>query len=273
MKAHVASAALFTIIFIAGCAGNSPTTELKASENALLKAASAMQQRAANSYAAGDYSAALAGFEGAASVYESLALTEPAAQARLSAARVMAEDSSQGLEQALQTVQRVLADSRELSASTRITANGRMAALQLTKNDLPASSTALQAAQSLCAGSCTQAAALQVLRSRLQLAQGDAAGAVQSASAAVGDAAEQANALRARAQAQARLGQHTLVIADANAALELDRAAGQSARVIIDLQLLAAAHQALGQTEQAQRYESLAARATQALTAVQRGLP
>jgi hypothetical protein len=273
MRLRMPYGLLFAIIFIAGCAANTPTNEAKSSENALIKAASAMQQRAAASYAAGNYAAALAGFEGAASVYESLALTEPAAQARLSAARVMAEDSAQGLEQALQTVQRVIADSRELSTPTRITAQGRMAALQLAKGDIAASSNALQASQALCASSCAQSAALQVLRARLQLAQGDAAGAVQSATAAANDAAEQANALRARAQAHARLAQHAQVIADAQAALELDRAAGQSARVIVDLQLLAAAHQALGQTEQAQRYEMLAARAAQAQQAVQRGLP
>jgi tetratricopeptide (TPR) repeat protein len=233
-----------------------------------------MQQRANAAYTSGDLAAAAAGYEAAATIYESLALTEPQALARLSAVRAVAE-SRGGLERATAMVQRVLADAAQLSPPTRITAHGRAAALHLAQGgaSLPLANTQLLAAQDLCANACPQAAALLVLRSRLQLAQGDASAALAFASQAISDSAEQANALRARAQAQAQLGQHSAVIADASAALALDRSAGQAARVLLDLQLLAAAHRALNQLDQAQYFDNLAARSAEAQQAVERGLP
>jgi tetratricopeptide (TPR) repeat protein len=278
MRRWVTGSFLFAIFLIAGCSTNTGASGTKASsksasDSALLQAASSMQQRANAAYTAGDLAAAAAGYEAAATIYESLALTEPQAVARLSAARAVAE-SRGGLERATAMVQRVLADAAQLSPPTRITAHGRAAALYLAQGGaLPLANTQLQAAQTLCANACPQAAALLVLRSRLQLAQGDASAALASASQALSDSAEQANALRARAQAQAQLGQHSAVIADASAALALDRSAGQAARVLLDLQLLAAAHRALNQLDQAQYFDNLAARSAQAQQAVERGLP
>ncbi len=275
---------LFAIFLIAGCSTNTGASGTKASQNedsALLKAAASMQQRAHASYVSGDLNAAAAGFEAAATIYESLAMIEPQAVARLSAARAWGE-SKGGTERATALVQRVLADGAQLSAPIRITAHGRAAALLLAQGNANAeaatqASSQLQAAQSLCANTCPQASALLVLRSRLQLAQADAAAALASANQALGlstaDSTEQANALRARAQAQAQLGRHSAVIADASAALALDRSAGQAARVLLDLQLLGAAHRALNQLDQAQYFESLAARSAQAQQAVERGLP
>jgi tetratricopeptide (TPR) repeat protein len=132
----------------------------------------------------------------------------------------------------------------------------------------------------LCAQACSERAALQVLRSRIDLAQGNAAAAVQSASAALAltqdskaATAEQANALRARAQAHSALGQHAQTVADATAALALDQDAGSAARVQADLQLLAKAHQALGNTDQAARFALLATRAQAASRTLQNGAP
>jgi tetratricopeptide (TPR) repeat protein len=279
MRRWVSGSLLTAIFLIAGCSTNTGANSSKASSNpasdsALLQSASRLQQRALAAYASGDLVAAAAGYEAAATIYETLALTEPQAVARLSAARAVTE-SRGGLERAAALVQRVLADAEQLSPPTRITAHGRAAALYLAQGgaSLPLANTQLQAAQNLCAGACPQTAALWVLRSRLQLAQGDAMAAIASASQAVSDSAEQANALRARAQAQAQLGQHSAVIADASAALALDRSAGQATRVLLDLQLLAAAHRALNQLDQAQYFDNLAARSAQAQQVVERGLP
>jgi trimeric autotransporter adhesin len=279
--------AAIATISIASCASNTPASgsnDVKNATNARIAQAQSMSTRASASYSAGDLNAALAGFEGATLIYESLAMAEPQAQARLSAARVMAESSAiaAGLQAALALVQKVLADSADLSMETRITAQGRAAALYMqlhasgAADQLSLASASLQSALVACNTTCSQASALLVLRARLELAQGNGAASVASSSqalAAAQDNASRANALRARAQAQALMAAHTQVIADAQEALALDRAAGFASRVQLDLQLLAAAHQALGQTEQAQRYAQLAARSGQAQQRMERGLP
>jgi tetratricopeptide (TPR) repeat protein len=289
-----ALALLITLVapfLIAACASNSPASGSNDSKNTTISASTAqaerMSARAAASYRAGDLGAAQAGYEGAALIYESLALAHPQAMASLSAARVMAESATNapGTAAALSLVQKVLADGADLSPDTRITAHGRAAALHLqlalqqpseAATQLATASAQLQAAQVACNNACSQAGALLVLRARLELAQGNGAASVVTSAQALGiatDSAGRANALRARAQANAQLGAHSQVIADAQEALALDRAAGLAGRVQLDLQLLAAAHQALGQTEQAQRYAQLAARSGQAQQRIERGLP
>ena len=279
--------ALAAIISIAACASNSPASgsnDAKNAANVRMLQAQSMSTRASASYSAGDLNAALAGFEGASLIYESLAMAEPQAMARLSAARVMAESSANaaGLQAALALVQKVLADGADLSPATRITAQGRAAALHMqlhaseAADQLSLASAQLQNALSSCNATCSQASALLVLRARLELAQSNGAASVASSTQALASAADnasRANALRARAQAHALLAAHAQVITDAQEALALDRAAGQASRVQLDLQLLASAHQALGQTEQAQRYAQLAARSGQAQQRIERGLP
>ncbi len=285
--------ALTAPILIAACASGSSANSANDAKNAAANNATAqaerMSARAAASYRAGDLSAAQAGYEGAALIYESLALAQPQAVARLSAARAMAESASNaaGTAAALALVQKVLADGADLNLDTRITAQGRAAALHLQLHQQQASDAAaqlaaaaaqLQSAQAACNNACSQAGALLVLRARLELAQGNGAASVATSTqalalASAADAAGRANALRVRAQAQAVLGAHAQVIADAQEALALDRSAGMAGRVQLDLQLLAAAHQALGQTEAAQRYAALAARGAQAQQRIERGLP
>ncbi len=279
--------AIIAIISIAACASNSPATgsnDSKNIANARIAQAQIMSTRASASYSAGNLNAALAGFEGAALIYESLAMAEPQALARLSAARVMAESSANAtdLQAALALVQKVLADGADLSPATRITAQGRAAALHVqlhasgAADQLSLAAAQLQSALAACNATCSQASALLVLRARLELAQGNGVASVATSTQALAsaqDSASRANALRARAQAHALLSAHTQVIADAQEALALDRAAGQAGRVQLDLQLLAAAHQALGQTEQAQHYAQLASRSGQAQQRIERGLP
>lgn len=266
---------LAATLFIAACASSAPPKQ----QNAAVNAAQTIERRAAQSYVQGDMQTAASGYASAALVYESLALAEPLARARLNEARVLGEAGQ--TERALQMVDAVLAPSAAnapLGADTLVLAHGRAAALQLALNGAGKAQTHWQSAQAACANSCGSQAALWVLRSRIDLAQNNAAAAAQNASTALAltasaGNAEQANALRARAQAQAALGQHAGAVADANAALSLDQQAGSASKVGMDLDLLAAAHQALGDTAQAQRYTQLAQRARSAAVALQRGAP
>jgi tetratricopeptide (TPR) repeat protein len=268
---------LAAIFLIAACASSASVKQ----QNALINAAQSIERRAAQAYATGDLDTATATYESAVLVYESLALAEPMARARLSAARAMAEAGKPEL--ALAAVDAVLAQPQFLSPGTQIVAHGRAAALYLAQGSastLTNANSHWQNASTLCAQACSERAALQVLRSRIDLAQGNAAAAVQSASAALAltqdnktAAAEQANALRARAQAHSVLGQHTQTVADATAALALDQNAGSATRVQADLQLLAKAHLALGNTDLATRFALLATRAQAASRSLQNGAP
>jgi len=297
---------------IAACAVSSRTKE----QNALITATQSIERRAAQAYAAGQLDSSAQGYGSAALVYESLALAEPWARAKLSAARAVAETGR--MPEAMAMVDSVLARSDALNPSTRITAHGRAAALQLglaSATALPAASTSTavaspsttsalsttatlastpandtasalasaldhwQQANQLCATSCEQNAALLVLRARLSLAQGQASAAVQNASAALAllsapsAAMERANALRARAQAYSAQSQAAAALADASAALALDQEAANAARVQTDLQLMAAAHQALGNSAEAARLTAQAERAQQARQQLRYGAP
>jgi tetratricopeptide (TPR) repeat protein len=304
-------AALCTIFLIAACAVSSRTKE----QNSLITATQSIERRAAQAYAAGQLDTSAQGYGSAALVYESLALAEPWARAKLSAARAVAETGR--MPEALAMVDAVLARSDALSTGTRITAHGRAAALQLglaspsaalpvasastanassasaptttvTVASTPAADTASalasaldhwQQANQLCATSCEQNAALLVLRARLSLAQGQASAAVQNASAALAllgapsAAMERANALRARAQAYSAQSQAAAALADASAALALDQEAANAARVQTDLQLMAAAHQALGNSAEAARLTAQAERAQLARQQLRYGAP
>ncbi len=267
---------LFAIFLIAACASKTDTKE----QNSLVTAAQTMERRAAQAYVQGDAQGAAATYESAALVYQSLALAEPQARARLSAARSLAEAGKS--EQALQIVAAVLAQSHALSPGTQIVAQGRAAALYLAQGSaaaLASASTHWQLASALCMPACAERAALWVLRARIDLEQGEAAAAVQNANNALGALdrpsapAEHANALRVRAQAYAALKQPANTLADATAALALDQEVGHSGRVQADLQLLAKAHEALGNAEQAARFVALAKQAQDASQGLQRGAP
>jgi tetratricopeptide (TPR) repeat protein len=266
------TAAACAIFFIASCASNSTADSQKLSQSAAEKSAQSLSSRAVAAYNKGDLVAAAAGFEAAAHIYESLALIEPQAQARLSAARVHAEQEGASAAAVLM-VQRVLQDEAQLSSATRVTAHGRAAALHLVANNASAAQQHLQSATTACASTCAQAAALQVLAARVALAQNKADIAISLVTPVLADALERPNALRTRAAAYAALNQHRQALADATQALALDQAAGQAHRVETDLRLMAAAHQALGNAAEASRLEALATRSEQAQERVRRGLP
>jgi tetratricopeptide (TPR) repeat protein len=275
-------ASLIAIIFVAACAG--PVKEKP--QNDLVSSAQTMERRAAQAYTLGDLDSAAGAYSSAASVYESLALAQPSARARLSAALALAEAGRN--DAALGMVNTVLALPFGLDSSTLLMAHGRAAALHLAASAQTGPAAAQSAAvanshwlqaQALCQQVCSAQAALWVLRARIDVTQGDTAAAVRSAGAALAlgegqiSPGERANALRVRAQANAALGQPAQTVRDATEALALDQEAGNARRVQLDLQLLASAYQALGQAEPAARFALLAARAQAASAALRSGAP
>ncbi len=264
--------ALAAVLGLAACASSAPDKEQ--TSNALTKAAQNIERRASQAFAAGELDSAAAGYESAALVYETLALAEPQARARLNQARALADTGrAQQVQQAQQIIDSLLQSPQALGSELLTTAHGRAAALSL-QGDLPRAQMHLQNAFKACGNSCTQSSALLVLRARTQLAGNDAPAAASSASAALTAAQnvnDRANALRARAQASAALGQHALVLQDAQQALALDQDLGQAQRVLQDLQLLQSASAALGDTAGAQRYGALLQRAIAAAASLRAG--
>ncbi len=257
-------AALLWLVGLTACSSTPPAKQ----DNAMVQTAQNMERRAAQSFARGEWAAAASTFESAAWVYETLALPDPQARARLSQARALGEGGR--ADQALPIVIDVIAQSSALSADIRAIAHGRAAGLLMT-SDTARASGHVRDAMAACDSTCAQLSALTVLRARAQLASSQASDASTTAGQALAVASndnDRANALRMRAQAQVALGQHAAVVADANQALTMDQALGLPERVMADLQLLQNASTALGDTAAAQRYGALAARAAAAALAL-----
>ncbi len=270
MKKVSAYLPLVLALALSACASSAPSGDEKAN-NAMTKAAQSMERRASQAFAAGEFDSAAAGYDSAALVYESLALVEPQARARLSQARALADAGR--TTQAQQIIASVLQSPTGLSQDLMVTAQGRAAALSMASN-LPQAQAYLQSALAACANSCPQLSALLVLRARTELATNNTSAARDSASAALATAQtsnDRANALRSRAQANAALGQHAAVLADAQLALAIDQEQGAAQRVLQDLLLLQTASAALGDAAGAQRYGALAERAQAAATALRGG--
>lgn len=236
--------------------------------------AQASTLRGAQAFARGDLTGSRREYTTALHIHESLGDTQERAATLLSLARVSAQ-AGQGAD-ALTKVNKVLADQAQLGAPMVITAHGRASALYLAQGDTQRADQHLIQATTACAGACADAGALAVLRARLALAQQQPAQALKLATDALGmpglatatpptlrpqASAERANALRVQAQAQSALGQHDAAAVAASAALDLDRPLGLAERVLLDLQLLANAYEALGATALARQYQSLAERA------------
>lgn len=261
--AWLTSAVLASLL---GCASAPPPKQ----DSALVQSAQNAERRGAQAFARGDWDAAAAGYESAALVYQTLALPEPLARARLSQARALADAGRSDL--ALSMVLAVVNQPNAPSADIRALAHGRAAAL-LMATDLPRAQGHVQEALSVCANMCSQLSALTVLQARKQLANQQNSQALASASTALQTArndTDRANALRIRAQAHAAAGQHSAALGDAQQALALDQELGLPERVLLDLQLLQRASLAAGDAASALRYEGLAQRAS-AAAAVLRG--
>lgn len=258
----IACAVAAATALLTACASSADTK----ADSAALKAAKSIERRASQSFAANDYVSAAAGYESATLVYESLALPEPLARARLSQARALVDAGQSAKAQSVLSA--VLQNIDGLSPDVLVTAHGRAAALALgagtDTTSLARAKAHVQSAMQLCANSCAQLSAVTVLRARAELTANQAAASAVSASAALAAAQndnDRANALRARAQANAALAQHAQVLVDARQALQIDQDLGAASRVVADLQLLQNASVGAGDAPAAARYGALAQRA------------
>lgn len=263
-------AVLLAGIGLVGCAQK----PLMVEKAPLIESAERLERRAAAAYNKGDHQAALKDYQVALQAYESLALVDAQAGVQLSMAKIDAEDgrAAQALERTLWVLSPNIA-ALGVSAPTRLLASGRAAALYLQTHKLEAAKLALDSADTLCVAHCEAASALQALRARWLLASGDAPAAEQGAALAIELAVRKsdvANALRLRAQIRLALKNDWASAQDAQASLQLDQAAGQAPRVIADLDLLAQAYEALGDTARAQLYRAQSLLAKQALQALER---
>lgn len=275
MKHGLVMLAALALVLLAGCAA--PPTR-----SALDDRWQASLRRGQEAFARGDLATAEREYRVALLTREAVNDAQGRALAQLSLARVL--EGSRGSEAALRLVQDVLADAQPLPASLRLVAHARAAGLLLQTRQLPQAGAQLDHAVQLCEGRCEELPSLELLQGRLALARGEDEAALQWARQALRTLdgrsvptlpahlarhrAEGANARRLAAQALMSRGDASGALALAQLALQIDQELGQGLRVAADLELLARAHAALGNTAEAARHEQLAARARAASRAL-----
>lgn len=145
------------------------------------------------------------------------------------------------------------------------TAATEKATLYLQENDWAVAETWLGKAEASCADDCPLRGVIANIRSAIKLGAGDAVSSLawgQRAAAAnrTTSRLEYANSLRLLAAANLALGQFENARAQLTEALDLDKSLGLPVKIHEDLLLLARLHDALGQPQQAKRYQERAAR-------------
>ncbi|HEY6281106.1 MAG TPA: tetratricopeptide repeat protein [Burkholderiales bacterium] len=139
-------------------------------------------------------------------------------------------------------------------------AAARKAQLSLDAGDAAAADRWADTGLTLCAGACSEQAALLNLRARAALARADNSAAIEWATRALSAATdergrtERANALRVIGEARLVLGEQRAATQPLEQALALDQALGLPQRIYSDLMLLGRAHAELGEREAARGY-------------------
>jgi tetratricopeptide (TPR) repeat protein len=141
---------------------------------------------------------------------------------------------------------------------SRLTAAFRKAVILTNLARLSDAEPALQFSENLCENKCALNFGIAALRARLLLLKGDAEGALALAQTVSrqGEAGkeEQANALRVSAAAEETLARSASALQHYQAALEMDKALGLSARIGEDLNGMARVAAQLGQDQEAAEY-------------------
>lgn len=144
-----------------------------------------------------------------------------------------------------------------------ITAAFRRAVILADLNRIDEAAQVVDLADRQCERDCPLRFGMEVLKARLALLRGDAAGSLELAqpvaSAREAGGEEQANALRIVAAAEERLAHHEAALQHYRAALELDKSLGLSARIEADLNGMARALSQLGRAGEAAGYARRAA--------------
>ena len=221
-------------LLVAGCSSPPARTTNTAHEAAL-----ALNQRAARALQRGDKLQALALYEQALTVADSVEDFDTGGATLLNLAAVHARLGQTA--QAHQRVDRILRSRSRYAGALQAQAAARKALLYLDAPDLAAALQWTDKAEAGCAAPCALAATLTDVRAHVALERGDAAAAAALAVRASAQAesaqqsAEQANAQRLLGRAQMRLGDHVAAAAALQRALDIDRALGLPERIALDL--------------------------------------
>lgn len=152
----------------------------------------------------------------------------------------------------------LLEQERIYPPESRLTAAFREAVILTNLARLSEADSALQSAERLCEKKCALNFGIDALRARLLLLNGDAEGALALAQAVSKEGGagkeEQANALRVVAAAEERLARSASALQHFQAALEMDKALGLSARIGEDLNGMARVSTRLGRDQEAAEY-------------------
>jgi tetratricopeptide (TPR) repeat protein len=163
---------------------------------------------------------------------------------------------------ALRLLDRILADGAlSYPAELRAAAAFRKAVILADIGRPVEAESALALAAKECAQPCKLRPGMDNLRARLELLKGNTVAALELAKQAMvgAEKEELANAWRISASAGAALGQHGAALAHYQAALELDKELGLSARIAEDLNGVALMLRQLGRKEEAEGYARRAA--------------
>ena len=184
-------------------------------------------------------------------------------------AHLLKDDSS-----ALELLDRIVTEHVPYPQPLRAVAAFRKAVILVDSNMVAqpsaaaAAESALEAANHECLGKCAHAPGLFNLRARLALQKGEYAIAAELADNVIrlssAEKAEQANAHRIIANAEAALGQHDAALTHYLTALGLDKELGLSARIALDLNGIAKMLGLLGRKQEADSYAHRAASAIEA---------
>ena len=226
--------AALVALLVAGCSGPPARTTNTAHEAAL-----SLNQRATRALQRGDTVQALALYEQALTVADSVEDFDTGGATLLNLAAVHARLGQTA--QAHQRVDRILRSRGGYGTGLQAQAAARKALLYLDAPDLAAALQWVDKAEADCAAPCALSATLNDVRAHVALERGDAAAAAALATRAAAQAeatqqsAEQANAQRLLGRAQMRLGDHLAAAAALQRALDIDRSLGLPDRIALDL--------------------------------------
>jgi tetratricopeptide (TPR) repeat protein len=152
----------------------------------------------------------------------------------------------------------LLENARIYPPESQLTAAFRKAVILTNLARLSDAESALQSAEKLCEKKCALNFGIDALRARLLLLNGDAEGALALAQAVSKEGGagkeEQANAMRVVAGAEEKLARSASALQHFQAALEMDKALGLSARIGEDLSGMARVSTQLGRDQEAAEY-------------------
>ena len=257
--------AVLVLLMLGGCAGAPPSDPVS---KQWLQA----MQRGHEALARDDAAQAEREYTRARWLAESIDDRQERAEAVLSLSAAV-EAAGRDVE-ALALLQALLASDEGLTPPGRVVAHGRAAALCLSQALPDCAREHVETVQRLCAGTCGHRFSVSMLRARWALSVGstDEAHAVASQVLAQLPAAspasepagqrllgERANALRLLARVHLLRGQAAPAVAQAEAALGVDRSLGRTSHVLASLDLLAEANEQLGDVAQARQWRDRAA--------------